>query len=185
MTYRMCQKWFAKFCTGDSSLDNAPWSSRPVKLIEIKLRHYLRIINIVPCKREPTYWKYPNRAMSNICTSLVILTALMWDWKGVLYYGLLENQMIHSNKYCFQSDQLKEALIEKHPELVNRKCTVFHQDNVRPHVFLYGKTTTAWMGISDSSTVFTRHCTFRFPFILFTKFLVKKISDPWKSVKGT
>ena len=109
----------------------------------------------------------------------------MWDWKGVLYYGLLENQMIHSNKYCFQLDQMKEALVEKHPELVNRKCIIFHQDNVRPHVFLYGKTTTAWMGISDSSTVFTRHCTFRFPFILFTKFLVKKISDPWKSVKGT
>ena len=41
------------------------------------------------------------------------------------------------------------------------------------------------MGISDSSTVFTRHCNFRLPFILLTKFLVKKISDPWKSVKGT
>ena len=92
--------------------------------------------------------------------------------------------MIHSNKYCSQLDQLKEALIEKHPELVNRKCIIFHQVNVRPHVCLYGKTTIAWMEISDSSTVFTRHRTFRFPFILFTKILVEKISDPWKSVKG-
>ena len=28
------------------------------------------------------------------------------------------------------------------------------------------KTVTAWLGSSDSSTGFTRHCTFRFPFIL-------------------
>ena len=26
MTGRTCQKWFAKFCAGDFSLDNAPWS---------------------------------------------------------------------------------------------------------------------------------------------------------------
>ena len=25
----MCQKWFVKFCTGDFSLDDAPWSGRP------------------------------------------------------------------------------------------------------------------------------------------------------------
>jgi len=37
----------------------------------------------------------------------------MWDWKGVLYYELLpENQMIHSNKYCSQLDQLKAALLK-------------------------------------------------------------------------
>ena len=121
--------------------------------------------------------------MSNICTSLVMLTVLMWDWKGVLYYDLLENQIIHSNKYCSQLDQLKEAPVEKHPELGNKKCIIFHQDNVRPHVFLYGNTTIAWMGISDSSAVFTRHHTFRFPFIY--KIFSGKISDPWKSVKGT
>ena len=27
---RMRQKWFAKFCAGDLSLDDAPWSGRPV-----------------------------------------------------------------------------------------------------------------------------------------------------------
>ena len=26
VTGRTCQKWFAKFCAGDFSLDNAPWS---------------------------------------------------------------------------------------------------------------------------------------------------------------
>ena len=32
VTDRTCQKWFAKFCAGDFSLDNAPWSSRPVEV---------------------------------------------------------------------------------------------------------------------------------------------------------
>ena len=44
--------------------------------------------------------------------------------------------MINYNKYCSQLDQLKAALDEKHPELVNRKCVIFHQDDTRPHVFL-------------------------------------------------
>ena len=28
----MCQKWFAKVCAGDFSLDDAPWSGRPVEV---------------------------------------------------------------------------------------------------------------------------------------------------------
>ena len=62
---------------------------------------------------------------------------IWWDWKGVLYYELLpENETINSNKYCSQLDQLKAALNEKRPELVNRKHITFHQDNARPHVSL-------------------------------------------------
>ena len=44
--------------------------------------------------------------------------------------------MINFHKYCSQLDQLKAALDEKHPELVNRKRIIFHQDNARPHVSL-------------------------------------------------
>ena len=56
---------------------------------------------------------------------------------GVLYSELLlENQMINSNKYCSQLDQLKAPLEEKHPELVNRKFIIFHQYNARPYVSL-------------------------------------------------
>ena len=59
---------------------------------------------------------------------------ILWDWKGVLSYELLlENQMINSNNYCSQLDQLKTELDKKHPELVNRKRIIFHQDNARPH----------------------------------------------------
>ena len=85
---------------------------------------------------------------------------------------LLENQMVNSNKNCSQVGQMKAALSENHLELVNRKCITFHQDNVQPHFFDdQAKTVIAWLGSSDSSTVFTRHCTFGCPFILvFTEF---------------
>ena len=66
-----------------------------------------------------------------------VMSCMWWDLKGVLYYELLpESQMINSNKYCSQLDPLKAALNEKHPELVNRKCIIIHQDNERPHVSL-------------------------------------------------
>ena len=32
MTERTCQKWFAKFRAGGFSLDEAPWSGRPVEV---------------------------------------------------------------------------------------------------------------------------------------------------------
>ena len=65
------------------------------------------------------------------------MLCIRWDWKGVLYYELLpENQAINSNKYCSQLDQLKAALLEERLELVNRNCTIFHQDNTRLHVSL-------------------------------------------------
>ena len=66
-----------------------------------------------------------------------VMLCIWWDWKGVLYYELLpENQMINSNKYCCQLDHLKAALNKKHPESVNRKRIIFHQDTARPHVSL-------------------------------------------------
>ena len=66
-----------------------------------------------------------------------VIVCIWWDWKGVLYYELLlESQTINSNKYCSQLDQMKAALDEKHPELVNKKCIIFHQDKARPHVSL-------------------------------------------------
>ena len=66
-----------------------------------------------------------------------VMLCMWWDWKGVLYQDLLpENQRINSNKYCCQLDQLKAALDEKRPELVNGKRIIFHQDNARLHVSL-------------------------------------------------
>ena len=103
-----------------------------------------------------------------------VMLCIWWDWKGVLSYELLpENQTINFNKYFSHLDELKAALDEKCPELVNRKCIIFHQANLRSHVSLMTrqKLLSAWLGSSDSSAVFTRHCTFTFPFIsVFTKF---------------
>ena len=68
-----------------------------------------------------------------------MMLCLQQDWKGVLYYELLlENQTI-SSKYCSQLDQLKAARDKKCPELVNRKCILFQQDNARSHVSLVAK----------------------------------------------
>jgi len=58
------------------------------------------------------------------------------------------------------------ALVEKRPKLVNKedpKWQACFDDQA--------KTVVPWLGSSNSSAVFTRHCTFEFPFILvFTKF---------------
>ena len=69
-----------------------------------------------------------------------VMLFIWWDWKGVLYYELLlENQMINSNKYCSQLDQLKAALYRKRQKLANRKCIIFHQDNARLYVSLMAR----------------------------------------------
>ena len=66
--------------------------------------------------------------------SMKVMFCRWWDWEGVLCYELLpENQMIN---YSSQLEQLKARLGEKYPELVNRKCIIFHQDKARLHVSL-------------------------------------------------
>ena len=99
-----------------------------------------------------------------------VMLCIWWDWKGVLYYELLpEDQTINSNKYCSQLDQLKASIDEKHPELVIRKTHNLPSEHHKTACFFddQAKTVTAsdCLGGSDSSAVFTRHCTFRFPFI--------------------
>ena len=57
--------------------------------------------------------------------------------EGCPLEGLLpENQVINSNKFCLQLDQLKATLNEKHLELVHRKCIILHHDNTKSHVSL-------------------------------------------------
>ena len=41
---------------------------------------------------------------------------------------------------------MKAALDKNRPELVNRKCIIFHQDNARPHVFLMTRQTQLQLG---------------------------------------
>ena len=73
----------------------------------------------------------PTMPKSSLLPKKVML-CIWWDWNGVLYCEVfLKNQMINSSKYCFLLDQLKTALDEQHPELVNRKCIIFHQETTR------------------------------------------------------
>ena len=65
------------------------------------------------------------------------MLSVWWDFKGVVFFELLSsNQTINSNVYCRQLDSLNESIIQKCPELVNRKGVVFHHDNARPHTSL-------------------------------------------------
>ena len=114
---------------------------------------------------------------------------IWWDWKGVSYYELLlEKQMINSNKYCSQLHQLKAALDEKHPELVNRKRIIFHQDNSRLHVSLMSGQKLLQLGwellihLPYSSDIAPSD------FHLLKSLqnsLNGKMTIPWKTVKGT
>ena len=79
VTDQTCQKWFEKFHAGDFSLDDAPWSGRPVQVDSDQIET-LRTINVIPPGRQSTYSKYPNQAVKIICSSLVMLIALMFGF---------------------------------------------------------------------------------------------------------
>ena len=76
-----------------------------------------------------------------------MVLCITWDWKGVFYYELLpENQLVNSNNYGSQLDQMKAALNQKHLELVNRKRIIFHQDNAKLYVSLMTRQTLLQFG---------------------------------------
>ena len=59
--YRMCQKWFAKFCAGDFSLDDAPRSDRPID-VDGDQTETSRTVNIIPHGRQLTHATYPSQS---------------------------------------------------------------------------------------------------------------------------
>ena len=113
--------------------------------------------------------------------------AMCVDWKGVLYYDLLlENQAFNSNKYCSHLDQLKAALDEKWPDLVNRKHITFHQNNARPHVSLMNRQNCLagkfWFICCIHQTWHIRVCIY---FGLYKIHLMEKYFNSLKTVKGS
>ena len=79
-----------------------------------------------------------------------LMLCILWEWKGVLYYELLpENQTVNSSEYFSQLYQLKAALDEKCLKLVNKKCIIFHQDDVRPHVSLMTRQKLLQLDLED------------------------------------
>lgn len=70
-------------------------------------------------------------------TAKKVLLSVWWDYKGIIYYELLQpGQTLNSDLYCQQLNRLKRAIDQKRPELANRKGIVFHHDNARPHTSL-------------------------------------------------
>lgn len=58
--------------------------------------------------------------------SVKVMLNVRWDYKGIVYYELLPcGQTIDSNKYCAQLDKLKQIVLQKQPELRNRKGLFF------------------------------------------------------------
>ena len=78
--------------------------------------------------------------------------------------------------------------IKKHPELVNRKCRVLHQDNARPHVSLmtrqncYTLAGKVWFILCIHQI---SHLWISIYFGLYNILLMEQISIPWKTTKGT
>lgn len=77
----------------------------------------------------------PSQPKRNIHDSKVML-CIWWDQKGVIYYELLKpSETITGELYRLQLIRLKQALIEKRPEWVNRhNKLIFQHDNARPHI---------------------------------------------------
>lgn len=70
-------------------------------------------------------------------TAKKVMLCVWWDWKGIVYYEVLPHGLtLNSELYCKQLVNLKTALEQKRPELINRKGVVFHHDNARPHTSL-------------------------------------------------
>ena len=129
---------------------------------------YFHLQFCIETSQKPEPWSIT----PNVGLLVKMMLCIWWNWKRVLYYEpFLENQMINSNKWCSQSDQLKAALDEKDPELVNRMHYLpsgLQEDRL---VVGWPDRNTACLESSDTSTMFIRHCTFRFPLIsVFTNF---------------
>ena len=57
----MCQKWFAKLCAGDFSLDNAPWLSRQVEVDSDQIETLIENNQCYTMWEIAKYSKYPNQ----------------------------------------------------------------------------------------------------------------------------
>ena len=90
VTDQTCQKWLAKFHAGDFSLDNAPWSGRPVEVDSAQIKTLMGNNQHYNTQDIVTYSKYPNQALKSICSSLVncfdVWVPLKLNRKKPLYF---------------------------------------------------------------------------------------------------
>ena len=64
-----------------------------------------------------------------------IVLCVWWNVRGIIHFELLqENQTITGDFYAQQLERVYQALLEKQPELINRKGVILLHDNARPHI---------------------------------------------------
>ena len=102
-------------------------------------------------------------AKSRLHTKKVFLS-ICWDWKDIICYELLlQDKIINFRIYCNQFDKLEIVIVEKWPELANRRG---HGDNAKPHIPLpVKKAVTVWLGHSIASSMLPRSCFIRLLFV--------------------
>ena len=95
----------------------------------------------------------------------------------------------HFQQVLFPVKPIESSIWQKCPESVNRKCTMFHQDNSRLHVSLMTRQNSYFLAGKFWFTHYihkTLHLQIFIYFSLYKVFLMEKIkSIPWKTIKGT
>ena len=86
-----------------------------------------------------------------------VMLSVWWDFKGIVYFELhSRKQTINTNVYCRHLMKLDKEMEEKWPELATLKGVIFHQDNARPHTYMFDhsqKIIGVRLGSDASSTV--------------------------------
>ena len=98
---------------------------------------------------------------------------------------MTHHQPSNPNKY---SSQMKAVLNKKCPELVNRKCIIFNQDNARWHVSLIIRKKLlqlGWVVLIIHHVHQILHFWMSIYFGFYKILLMEKVSNPWKTVKHT
>ena len=80
VTDRTCQKWFAKFCAGESLLDDAPWSGRPVEVDSDQIETLIEDNQRYTTREIADILKISKSRLKVIRISLVMLIALMFGF---------------------------------------------------------------------------------------------------------
>ena len=100
MTDQTCQKWFAKFCAEDFSLDGALWSGRPVELDSDQIK------TLIENNQCYTMWEIAN--ILKICKSMKLMVKMkicffyfkektFWPAQ---YYNILTKVEKRECKFC-------------------------------------------------------------------------------------
>ena len=102
--------------------------------------------------------------------------------------SIYEVPKLNSHKHCSQWDQLQATSFENCLQLVSRKRTSFHQENIRPHVSLMTRQKLLQFGWEvlihclDSLDISPLYSIY---FGLYKIPVMEKISISWKTVKST